>query len=275
MDKNVEFLNYIYQNAEMGKDTINQLIGISEDEEYKKMLRSQLQEYKMIYDSTNEKLKELNKEAKDINAFSKLSTYGMINIKTLANKSPSHISEMLIQGSTMGIVDLTKKLKEYADADKEILALANKLLQLEQNNVEECKKYLQWNDFMKSDLINKAYEISDKYNVILKGNIEICGNVTCILFAHYCKSTLFYYDFFNVLRDILNVNRIASKNLKEIKRLIKLDGYEKIWTKGVFSFYGDLRPLAVEAGFGKWSDIGIIANEKYGTDFLITAIFYK
>jgi len=143
MDKNVEFLNYIYQNAEMGKDTINQLIGIPEDEEYKKMLRSQLQEYKMIYDSTNEKLKELNKEAKDINAFSKLSTYGMINIKTLANKSPSHISEMLIQGSTMGIVDLTKKLKEYADADKEILALANKLLQLEQNNVEECKKYLQ------------------------------------------------------------------------------------------------------------------------------------
>lgn len=43
----------------------------------------------------------------------------------------------------MGIVDLTKKLKEYADADEEILALANKLLQLEQNNVEECKKYLQ------------------------------------------------------------------------------------------------------------------------------------
>ena len=66
----------------------------------------------------------------------------MINLKTLANKSPSHISEMLIQGSTMGIIDLTKKLKEYAEADQEILSLANKLLKLEQNNVEECKKYL-------------------------------------------------------------------------------------------------------------------------------------
>jgi len=143
MDGNVEFLNYIHQNAEMGKDTIHLLIGISQDEEYKKMLRSQLQEYKMIYDSTDEKLKELNKEAKDINAFLKVSTYAMVNLKTLGNKSPSHISEMLIQGSTMGIVDLTKKLKEYTDADGEILALANKLLQLEQNNVEECKKYLQ------------------------------------------------------------------------------------------------------------------------------------
>lgn len=143
MNENVELLNYIYQNAEMGKNTIRQLIGISQDEEYKKLLRSQLQEYASIYGSTDKKLRELNKDAKNINAFSKVTTYAMINLKTLANKSPSHISEMLIQGSTMGIIDLTKKLKEYADADQEILSLANKLLQFEQNNVEECKKYLQ------------------------------------------------------------------------------------------------------------------------------------
>ena len=126
-----------------------------------------------------------------------------------------------------------------------------------------------------SDLINKAYEISDKYNVILKGNIIINGDVNCILFGHYCKSTIFYKDFFKVSSDTFRVNRVANKNLKEIKKLIKLYGYNKIWTKGVFSVYGDLRPLAVEAGFGKWSESGIIENEKYRTDFLITAIFYK
>ncbi|WP_300385805.1 hypothetical protein [Clostridium sp.] len=126
-----------------------------------------------------------------------------------------------------------------------------------------------------SDLINKAYEISDKYKVILKGNIKINGDVNCILFGHYCKSTLFYKDFFNISSDIFKVNRVANKNLKEIKKLIKIYGYNKIWVKGIFAVYGDLRPLAVEAGFGKWSASGIIENEKYGTDFLITAIFYK
>ncbi|NWL86603.1 hypothetical protein DMN77_03190 [Paenibacillus sp. 79R4] len=143
MNGNVELLNYIHQNAEMGKNTIGQLIGISEEEEYKKLLQTLLQEYKSIYDRTDKKLKEVNKVAKNINSFSKASTYIMINLKTLTNKTPSHISEMLIQGSTMGIIDLTKKLKEYADADQEILALANQLLKLEQNNVEECKKFLQ------------------------------------------------------------------------------------------------------------------------------------
>jgi len=121
----------------------------------------------------------------------------------------------------------------------------------------------------KDDLVSKAYEISDRYNVILKGNIKLSRNV------HYCKSTLFYKDVFRVSKDVLNVNRVASRNLKEIKKIIKSLGYKKVWTKGIFSFYGDLRPLAVEAGFGKWGHKGIIENEEYGPDFLITAIFYK
>lgn len=127
----------------------------------------------------------------------------------------------------------------------------------------------------KNDLINKAYKISNKYNVILKGNIVICGNVNCIMFGHYCKSRMFYKDFLPILKSIFKVNQIANKNLREIKKLIKRYGYNKIRTKGVFSFYGDLRPLAVEAGFGKWSKSGLIENEKYGTDFLITAIFFQ
>jgi epoxyqueuosine reductase QueG len=112
-----------------------------------------------------------------------------------------------------------------------------------------------------NDLINKVYEIGDKYYVILKGNIVICGNVNCILFGHYCKSTLFYKDFFNVTKNTLSVNKIANKNLKEIKKLIKQYGYKNVWTKGVFSFYGDLRPLAEKAGFGKWSENGLISNQ--------------
>ncbi|MBU3188215.1 hypothetical protein K9O30_02355 [Clostridium bowmanii] len=127
----------------------------------------------------------------------------------------------------------------------------------------------------KDDLVRKVYEISDRYNVILKGNIKLSRDVNCILFAHYCKSTLFYKDFFRVSYDIFNVNRVASKNLKEIKKILKSGGCKKVWTKGIFSFYGDLRPLAVEAGFGKWGDKGIIENEEYGSNFLITAIFYK
>ena len=142
MTGNVELMNYVHQNSEMGQDTIKQLLEITGDENFKKTLQSQFNEYKNIFDLSDARLKELNKDSKEINTFSKVSAYIMINLKTLTDKSPSHISEMLIQGSTMGITDITKKMKEYKDADKTILDLANRLLTFEQQNTEELKKFL-------------------------------------------------------------------------------------------------------------------------------------
>jgi SOS-response transcriptional repressor LexA len=142
MNSNIEFLNYIYQNAEMGKDTINQLIGIVEDKPFKQALNSQLREYNEIFDLAGNKIEMAKKESKDIPVFSKISAYIMININTMMKKNPSHVADMIIKGSTMGIVDITKKLKEYKDATIDISDLANRLLKLEQQNVEEMKKFL-------------------------------------------------------------------------------------------------------------------------------------
>lgn len=125
------------------------------------------------------------------------------------------------------------------------------------------------------NIISDSYKIADKYDVILKGNIKISGDVNCLIFAHYCTDTLFYKHFFKVSKEILKVNKKSRNNLKEIKKYLKSCGYKKVWSKGVFSVYGDLRPLAVEAEFGKWGNNGIIKNEKYGSNFLISAIFYK
>ena len=126
-----------------------------------------------------------------------------------------------------------------------------------------------------NSIIDKAYKIADKNQVILKGNIKISRDVNCLIFAHYCDSTLFYKRFFKISKDVLKVSKISNKNIRQIKRILKSQGYKKIWSKGVFALYGDLRPLAVEAGFGEWGYNGIIENERYGSNFLMSAIFYK
>lgn len=117
--------------------------------------------------------------------------------------------------------------------------------------------------------------IAARNHAILHRHIQIKSDIHCILFAHYCKSTLFYKDFLNVTRATFAVNKIARRNLNQIKRLIQKQGYKKVWTRGVLSVYGDFRPLAVKAGFGEWGENGLIVNEKYGSDFLISAIFFR
>jgi hypothetical protein len=142
MDKDVEFLEYIYQNTQMGLDTISQIIDIAEDEEFRKLLEDQYKEYKGIFDAAEEKLKQHNTEGKDVSAYRKVSAYIMINVKTLTDKSAAHIAEMLIQGSIMGVIDIIKNLKKYADAKEDISLLGKQLLKTEENNVEQCKRFL-------------------------------------------------------------------------------------------------------------------------------------
>ena len=54
-----------------------------------------------------------------------------------------------------------------------------------------------------NSIIDKAYKIADKNKVILKGHIKISRDVNCLIFAHYCDSTLFYKRFFKISKDVL------------------------------------------------------------------------
>lgn len=142
MNGNVEMLNYMYQNSEMGVSTLKQLIEITKEESFEKYLNSQLNEYEMINQTCKTHIASRNYDEKEISNVSKISAYLSINIQTLTDKSTSHISEMLIRGSIMGVIDAIKKIKKYDDADEEILDLARKLLKIEENNIEELKNFL-------------------------------------------------------------------------------------------------------------------------------------
>lgn len=142
MNGNAEMLNYVYQNSEMGVDTIQQLLDIVEEEKFKKHLESEYEEYEKIHQEAKEMLNRNGYDEKEIGAFGKISAYLMINMKTMTDRSNTHIAEMMLKGSNMGIIEATKKLKEYADAEKDILALMQRLLKFEEKNVETLKTFL-------------------------------------------------------------------------------------------------------------------------------------
>lgn len=142
MNGNAELLNFIYQNSQMGVHTINQLMEISEDEEFKMHLASQYAEYQDIHKKAQDALNENGYDEKGIGALDKIKTYLMVNIQTLTDKSSSHIAEMLMVGSNMGIINAIKNLKKYSDAEPSIKVLMERLLKIEENNAQQLKKFL-------------------------------------------------------------------------------------------------------------------------------------
>ena len=142
MNGNAELLNFIYQNSQMGINTIEQLLDIVEDVDFKTQLQSQLNEYQKINIEATKMLNENGYDEKGISGFKKLRTYLTINMQTVTDKSTSHIAEMMIIGSNMGIIDAIKHLKQYQDAENNILHLMDQLLKFEENNVSTLKEYL-------------------------------------------------------------------------------------------------------------------------------------
>ena len=142
MNKNAELLNFVYQNSQMGVHTLEQLIDIAENDNFKQHLQSQYREYHDIHRAAKEALNKNGYDEKGIGALDKIKTYLMINMQTLTDKSASHISEMLIIGSNMGIINAVKKLKRYKDAEPDIINLMERLLKFEENNVQQLKAFL-------------------------------------------------------------------------------------------------------------------------------------
>lgn len=142
MNGNAELLNFIYQNSQMGVDTINQLIDIVKDETFKEKLKSQLAEYNVIHCAAKQALNNNGYDEKGISTLEKIRTYWMINFQTLTDDSTSHIAEMLIVGSNMGIINAVKNLKKYQEAEPEIRSLMDRLLKFEEDNVQQLKEFL-------------------------------------------------------------------------------------------------------------------------------------
>lgn len=142
MDQNTEFLNYIYQNSKMGADASKHVMKAAASKEVRDHLQFFINDYEEINTKARDMLNHTGNEEKDIGTIQKIMSYAAIEVKTMTDNSPCHIAEMMMQGNTMGIIDITKNLKKYETADTKITALGKKLLKLEKDGFEYWKTYL-------------------------------------------------------------------------------------------------------------------------------------
>lgn len=133
---NLNMLEAIVQNTEMGKNTLDQLVPMAEDEQFKaELLRQRNQEAHAAIDACGG-------SAQGQSAMAKLNTKVSIGMKTITDKSTRNLAEMLTQGSGMGVVDCIKSQKDYPDAAPGSKRLMQKLQDFEEDNRLKLEQYL-------------------------------------------------------------------------------------------------------------------------------------
>lgn len=143
MNADTELLNFIYQNSQMGVDTLRQLIEMTKDCRFKEYLEGQQREYEEFHKEARERLNAQGMDEKGLSVMEKVRTYIMINVQTMMDHSASHMAEMLLVGSNMGVIDALKKLSEYRnDASSDSIKLMEKLKKFEEKNMESLKGFI-------------------------------------------------------------------------------------------------------------------------------------
>lgn len=138
-----EILAEIYRNAQLALESISDILPEIEDEEIKREIMTEHEEYERICGSAASLAKNYGLELKEPNPMKKAMMWSAIKMNTASDNSPQHIAEMMIKGTVNGITCLKTSLTDGEKImDSEIKKLLSELISLEEGFEKKLKKFL-------------------------------------------------------------------------------------------------------------------------------------
>ena len=104
--EDINALDEIHKGSCMGIDAISFILEKVEDNNLEKLLRKQYKSYKEIQQRVEEIYPKYNEgKPHSTSTLEQVMTDSMINMKTMKDKTTSHLAELLVQGTNMGIIE--------------------------------------------------------------------------------------------------------------------------------------------------------------------------
>ena len=142
-NQNLNILDEVNKGATMGMDAISYVSEKVEDNDFKKVLDTEYNKYKDISNRVNNLYDNYSsKEPHETNAMNKMMTWYGIQMKTMVDDTTSKLSELLMQGTNMGIIEGRRLLNQNQNIQPDVKNILNDFVVMQEDSVETLKKYL-------------------------------------------------------------------------------------------------------------------------------------
>lgn len=131
-----------YENARMASYAIDCLIERIDSPALEDLVRKQNEFYLQCVDDISNLAKSRGVELEDVSMMDKGMSYVSIKMKTMSDNDASKLSEMLVQGTTMGITDMIKSKRDYVVEDEELTSIVDRIISHEEEFVNSLKTFL-------------------------------------------------------------------------------------------------------------------------------------
>ena len=139
---NVKALNDTYKNAHIALQSISDLLPSVTDESIKAELQEEYEGYEKIIGELSSLMAEKGIEPQDISPMKKAMLWSSIKMKTLIDNSRNQVAEMMINGTVMGINELTAMINESEKLEPDVKEKIQALLDLEEKYEQKLKTFL-------------------------------------------------------------------------------------------------------------------------------------
>ena len=134
-------LQAIHENAEMGRETIFHLREKA-DGSFAALLRQQQSAYDAILARSGDMLREMGVKPKRPSWPLRMGADMGMDMRTVRDKTPAHMSQMLINGAAMGTSDLKEELALHPDMNPKVRSLGEELIAAEQTHLNQWQQHL-------------------------------------------------------------------------------------------------------------------------------------
>ena len=139
-----EALAEIYRNAQLALTSIADITPeVGEDEKLKEELSYQHEEYEKFSARASVLARDMGLELKEPNPMKKAMMWGSIKMSTMTDNSRSHIADMMVQGTVMGVTSLRTTAGELTEnGDERIVSLLKEMIEAEEEFERRWKEFL-------------------------------------------------------------------------------------------------------------------------------------
>lgn len=142
-NQNLNILDEINKGATMGMDAISYISDKVSDYDFKEVLNTEYNKYKKISKRVNDLYSNYtDQEPHKTNTMNKIMTWYGIQMNTMTDDTISKLSELLMQGTNMGIIEGRRLLNQNENASPDVKNILNDFVVMQEDSVETLKKYL-------------------------------------------------------------------------------------------------------------------------------------
>ena len=140
---NQEVLNNVYKNAHIAMQSISNVMPEVSDAAFLNELSAEYDGYDNFIGDLSAYMKDKGLTPTDVNVFAKAMMWTSIKMKTVADDSSSHVADMMLKGTVMGISELMQLISRGGDKlDNEVKAYTRRLINIEEDYESKLKTYL-------------------------------------------------------------------------------------------------------------------------------------